>query len=56
MEKELQTQKITIGNKYDDAELVKRIKKYQLEKIFSSAAEAVRSLCKDALDIKNALK
>ena len=47
---------ITIGNANNDAELIKRILKYQEEKKLSSAAAAVRELCRDALDIKKALK
>ena len=49
-------QKITIGNKESDNELIQQIFKYQQEKGFRYAADAVRSLCEDALAIKNALK
>ena len=49
-------QKISIGTKESDAELIKRIFKYQQEKGIRYAADAVRSLCEDALAIKKALK
>ena len=49
-------QTITIGNKVDDTELITDILAYQKEKNLSSAAETVRSLCRDALAIKKAIK
>ena len=49
-------QKISIGNKDSDKELIQRIFKYQQEKGIRYTADAVRSLCEDALAIKNALK
>lgn len=35
-----------------DAELVKKIQEYQQEKQFPSFVDAVRALCKDALQFK----
>ena len=51
-----QTHRITIGNTDKDKELIMRITEYKKERNFSSLAEAVRSLCRDALDIKRATK
>ena len=49
-------QKVTIGGKESDKELIKQIFKYQQEKGIRYTADAVRSLCEDALAIKKALK
>ncbi len=56
-EKPTQTNRvITIGNRMDDADLIRRILAYQKEKNFTSAAAAVRALCEDALDFKKAMR
>ena len=52
----LPSQQITVGNRVADAELIERIIAYQKEKNFKSGADAVRALCKDALDIKKAIR
>ena len=49
-------QKITIGTKDTDTELIEKIFKYQQEKGIRYTADAVRSLCEDALAIKKAIK
>lgn len=48
--------KIVIGNRESDKELIVRVVKYQHEKGIRYAADAVRKLCEDALNIKSALK
>lgn len=50
------TQIITIGNANKDTELVAKIKRYQREKNYTSAADAVRALCEYALDMKEVSK
>ena len=47
---------ITIGNAQKDEELIKEIVQYQKQKNFTSAADVVRELCKDALAIKKATR
>ena len=47
---------ITIGNKYSDSDLIRRILEYQKAKNYVSAADAVRALCEDALDFKKAMR
>ena len=54
--KKLPPQKVSIGNKDSDKELMQRIFEYQQEKGIRYTADAVRSLCEDALAIKKALK
>jgi len=49
-------QQITIGNAYKDSELISRILKFKEERGLKSAADAVRILCEDALNIKKAMK
>ncbi len=49
-------QTITIGSAQKDTDLIKDILRYMEEKNLSSAADAVRSLCKDALAFKKASK
>jgi hypothetical protein len=49
-------EKITIGTKESDAELIEKIVMYQQEKGMRYSADAVRALCESALAIKNALK
>ena len=48
--------KITIGNKDSDKELVARIFRYQQKKGIRYTADAVRELCEDALDFKKATR
>lgn len=45
-------QRITIGNRTNDAELIDRILAYKDENKNASAADAVRELCEIALDFK----
>lgn len=47
---------ITIGKKKNDSELIDMIIAYQKEKGLSTAPDAVRALCLDALAIKKATK
>ena len=49
-------QKITIGNKESDADLIGKIQAYMREKNIRYAADAVRKLCEDALAFKEAVK
>lgn len=49
-------QTISIGSKDTDKELIKKIFAYQQEKRIRYTADAVRSLCEDALAIKKAMK
>jgi hypothetical protein len=45
-------QRITIGDRIEDAALVEEIVRYQSENHLSSAADAVRALCEKALATK----
>ncbi|MBQ3724665.1 MAG: hypothetical protein IJS55_07320 [Oscillospiraceae bacterium] len=49
-------EKITIGNKDGDAQLVAQIVQYQRDHRLTSAAEAVRALCHDALVFQGLIK
>ena len=49
-------QLITIGNSSKDAELIAEILKYKKERNLKSAADAVRILCEDALNMKKAMR
>ena len=49
-------ERISIGGKDGDAELVARIVQYQKENNFRYASDAVRSLCEIALGFKNLIK
>ncbi len=48
-------QKITIGNRQTDEELLKKIFLYQQKNNIRYASDAVRKLCEDALAINNVL-
>ena len=48
-------QKITIGNRQSDEELMKKIFLYQQKNNIRYSSDAVRKLCEDALAINNAL-
>ena len=54
MGKELATpkQRVSIGTKNSDAELIDRILAYKKENKYANAADAVRALCEFALDYK----
>ena len=47
---------ITIGKANKDEELLKRIWKYKEEHNIKTAADTVRILCEDALNMKTALR
>lgn len=49
-------QKITIGSKESDKELIARIFQYQQQKSIRYTADAARELCEDALAIKKAFR
>lgn len=49
-------QRITVGTRTADAELIDRIIAYKDEKGFANAADAVRALCEIALDFKKLVK
>lgn len=49
-------QKITIGTKDSDKDLIEKIVSYQYENNIRYSADAVRRLCEDALIIKKAMK
>ena len=48
-------QKINIGNRQTDEELLKKIFLYQQKNNIRYASDAVRKLCEDALAINNVL-
>lgn len=56
MQNKQHSRTITIGNAIKDQELIKLILEYQKQKGLSSAPDAVRELCFDALAIKKATK
>ncbi len=49
-------ERITIGSKDSDKELIELIVQYQLENNIRYAADAVRDLCKCALDFKKLIE